>query len=357
MKIRIEKLITKFSQLGFDAVLITSPYNRRYISGFTGSSAYLYISPKRQVLLTDFRYISQGKRQCPDYQVVDYKKAGLIENLETYMKEDGVKVCGFEGQQMTYSEYRIFVEKLSGLEWKNIGPMVEDLRMIKSPEELVLLRRASEIGDEAFTHMLDFIQPGQTEKEIALELEFTMRRLGADGLSFESIIASGLNGALPHARPTDKKIQKGELLTMDFGCIYQGYCSDMTRTIAIGQVSDKLKEIYQVVYRAHMEALNSLRPGRTGKEMDAIARDIITEAGYGEYFGHSLGHSVGLEVHEFPRLSALADEVLEANMMATIEPGIYIEGVGGVRIEDLAVLTEQGAESLVTSEKELIVLD
>ena len=357
MNLKIQKLMEKYQDLGVDAVLLSSEYNRRYISGFTGSSAYLYISRGRQILLTDFRYITQATAQCPDFQVVDYRKAGgLTEVLTEYLKDDGVGAIGFEGNQMTVAEFRVLEENLKNVEWKTIATAVEELRMIKTPEEMVLLRKASKIGDDAFTHMLNFIKPGMTEKEIALELEFTMRRLGADGLSFDSIIASGLNGALPHARPSEKKLQKGELLTMDFGCIYQGYCSDMTRTIAIGEVSDKLKEIYEVVLKAHLEALAALRPGVTGKEMDAVARDIITAAGYGDYFGHSLGHSVGLEVHEAPMLSFREDRILEVNMLETIEPGIYIEGIGGVRIEDLAVLTETGAESLVTSEKKLIVL-
>lgn len=356
MNLKIQKLLQKFNELGTEAILLSSAYNRRYISGFTGSSAYLYISPSRQILLTDFRYITQATAQCPDFQVVDYRKAGLIETLEEYLKADEVKNCGFEGNQMTFAEYRLFVEKLPWIEWKTIGNAVEELRMIKTPEELALLRQASKIGDDAFTHMLNYIKPGMSEKQIALELEFTMRKLGAEGLSFDSIIASGVNGALPHARPSDKLIQTGELLTMDFGCIYQGYCSDMTRTVAIGEVSDKLKEIYEVVYRAHMESLAALRPGVAGKEIDAVARNIIAEAGYGDYFGHGLGHSVGLEVHEAPGLSAREDRILEANMLETIEPGIYIEGLGGVRIEDLAVLTENGADSLVTSEKKLIVL-
>lgn len=356
MNQRIQKLIDKFQALGVDAVLVSGVYNRRYLSGFTGSNAYLYISADKQKLLTDFRYITQATAQCPDFDVVEYRGSGLCETLSRFLKEDGVKVCGFEGRQMVFAEYQMISKGLPDVEWKTIGNAIEEIRMIKSPEELVLLRKASKIGDDAFTHMLNFIKPGMTEKEIALELEFTMRKLGADGLSFESIIASGTNGALPHARPTDKKIQTGELLTMDFGCIYQGYCSDMTRTIAIGEVNDKLKEIYEIVYRAHMEALAALKPGRVCSEMDSIARDIIAEAGYGEYFGHSLGHSVGLEVHELPTLSQKDQSVLREGMMATIEPGIYIEGVGGVRIEDLAVVTADGAESLVTSEKKLIVI-
>lgn len=356
MNLKIQKLIDHFPELGVEAVLLTSPYNRRYISGFTGSSAFLYISKQRRILLTDFRYILQATAQCPDFEVVDYKKLGLLENLEQFLKADSVQNFGFEGDLMTYGEYQLFTGKLSSVEWKSIGNVVEKIRMIKTPEELVLLRRASQIGDEAFTHMLNFIQVGMTEKEIALELEYTMRKLGAEAMSFEPIIASGINGALPHARPSDKKIQKGELLTMDFGCIYQGYCSDMTRTVAIGEVNDKLKEIYDIVLKAHLVSLEALKPGMTCSAADTIARDIIAEAGYGEYFGHSLGHSVGLEVHEKPTLSQNDHSVLLENMMATIEPGIYIPEVGGVRIEDLAVLTATGAESLVTSEKKLIVL-
>ena len=356
MNLRIQKLTEKMKDLGVEAVLLSSPYNRRYISGFTGSNAYLYISPNQQILLTDFRYLEQAAAQCPDFQIVEYRNVGLTETLEKYLQADNVKICGFEGNQMTFAEYRLLVDKLPAVEWKSIGDVVEELRMLKTPEELVLLRKASQIGDQAFSHMLDFIKPGLTEKEIGIELEFTMRKLGAEGLSFESIIASGVNGARPHARPTDKPIRQGELLTMDFGCIYQGYCSDMTRTVAIGEVSDQLKEIYEITLKAHLESLAALKPGLTGAAVDTVARDIITEAGYGQYFGHSLGHSVGLEVHEAPYLGQRETRTLKANMLETIEPGIYLPGIGGVRIEDLAVLTETGAESLVTSEKKLIIL-
>ncbi len=356
MNLRIQKLIGKMKELEVEAILVSSPYNRRYLSGFTGSNAYLYISSALQILLTDFRYIEQATAQCPDFEIVEYRNVGLTETLDKYLKADNVKNCGFEGNQMTFAEYRMISDRLAGVEWRNINDAIEQLRMIKTPDELALLKRASLIGDQAFTHMLEFIKPGQTEKEIALELEFTMRKLGADGLSFDPIIASGTNGALPHARPTDKPVQKGELLTMDFGCIYQGYCSDMTRTVAIGEVSGQLKEIYDLTLKAHLAALAALRPGLTGAEVDTVARNIIAEAGYGEYFGHGLGHSVGLEVHEAPNLSQREDRILQVNMLETIEPGIYLPGIGGVRIEDLAVLTENGAESLVTSEKKLIVL-
>ena len=356
MNLRVQKLTQKMKDMGIEAVLISSLYNRRYLSGFTGSNAYLYISPNRKILLTDFRYLEQAAAQCPDFQIVEYRNAGLTETLEKYLQADGVKFCGFEGNQMIYAEYRLLAEKLPTVEWKSIDDTVEELRMLKTPEELVLLRKASQIGDQAFSHMLDFIKPGLTEKEIGIELEFTMRKLGAEGLSFDSIIASGTNGALPHAHPTDKPIRKGELLTMDFGCLYQGYCSDMTRTVAIGEVSGQLKEIYEITLKAHLESLAALKPGLTGAAVDTVARDIITAAGYGEYFGHSLGHSVGLEVHEAPYLAQRETRTLKANMLETIEPGIYLPGVGGVRIEDLAVLTETGAESLVTSEKRLIVL-
>lgn len=356
MNLRVQKLTQKMKDMGIEAVLISSLYNRRYLSGFTGSNAYLYISPNRKILLTDFRYLEQAAAQCPDFQIVEYRNAGLTETLEKYLQADGVKLCGFEGNQMIYAEYRLLTEKLPTVEWKSIDDTVEELRMLKTPEELVLLRKASQIGDQAFSHMLDFIKPGLTEKEIGIELEFTMRKLGAEGLSFDSIIASGTNGALPHAHPTDKPIRKGELLTMDFGCLYQGYCSDMTRTVAIGEVSGQLKEIYEITLKAHLESLAALKPGLTGAAVDTVARDIITAAGYGEYFGHSLGHSVGLEVHEAPYLAQRETRTLKANMLETIEPGIYLPGVGGVRIEDLAVLTENGAESLVTSEKRLIVL-
>lgn len=235
--------------------------------------------------------------------------------------------------------------------------MIEKIRLFKDDEEIEEIQKAQDIADKVFSELLDFIKPGKTEREVHHYMLERMRAHGASGESFDAIIASGVRGALPHGVASDKVIEKGELLTLDFGCIYNMYCSDMTRTIAVGEISDKQREIYEVVLEAQKRALAAIKPGVRTADIDAIARDYITEKGYGENFGHGLGHGVGLEVHEAPRLSPKSDEVLEEGMVITDEPGIYIEGFGGVRIEDIILVTEDSHRVLSKSTKELITLD
>ena len=232
-------------------------------------------------------------------------------------------------------------------EWVPLGSALKELRQIKSEEELDNLRQAEHIGDMAFGKILDFIKPGLTELEIRAELEYYMMKLGAEGTSFDTIVASGLHSSMPHAIPSEKKIENGDFITMDFGCRYHGYCSDMTRTIVVGKANEKQKEIYQLVLKANRVTESLLHAGMVCKEVDKIARDIITDAGYGEYFGHGLGHSVGLEIHE---------SVLKSNMLMTVEPGVYVPGFGGVRIEDMVIIRQDGIENLAHSNKELIEL-
>ena len=240
--------------------------------------------------------------------------------------------------------------------WRMLGDALSSFRKIKSPEELDRMERAERIGDEAFSYILNELKPGVTELQIAAKLEYFMRSHGAEGTSFDTIVASGYHSAMPHAVPTEKPLENGDFVTMDFGCRYQGYCSDMTRTVVIGKADPRQKEIYQIVLEAQQAALEGLRPGMTGTEGDRLARDVIEKAGYGEYFGHGLGHSVGLEIHEKPALSTRDETVLLPGMIETVEPGIYIPGFGGVRIEDMVVLTETGIRNLTTSPKELIEL-
>lgn len=355
---RLEKLLDKLSTMGIDAVIIHGEYNRRYLSGFTGSNAYLYISKKYTKLLTDFRYIEQATGQCPDFEVVDYLKGGVTLNdtLNKIVEADGVKTIGFEDSVLTYKAYKAFQDGLDGVELKPIGDVVEQIRMIKDSEELEAIKKAASIGDKAFSHILTYIKPGVTEIEVSLELERFMKQNGASKLSFESIVASGTHSSLPHARPTDKEIAVGDFVTLDFGCVYQGYCSDMTRTVVVGKASDQQKEIYNTVLEAQLRSLKALKEGCVGKEVDKVARDIITDKGYGDYFGHGLGHSVGLFIHEEPRLSPKDDSVFRENMVVTVEPGIYVPDFGGVRIEDLVCVTKEGIINFNTSSKELIEL-
>ncbi len=356
MSKRIEKLIESMNEVEVEGVIISDPYNRRYLSGFTGSSGYLLITKNRQYMLTDFRYIEQATNQCQEYRVIDFFKKGLAETMLELAIENGITRMGFENSHLTVKEFDYFQDNIPDCQWIHMDDMVERIRMIKDADEIRTIERAAAIGDAAFSHVLEIIKPGMTEQEIALELEFFMKRQGASKLSFDSIVASGVRSSIPHAEPTNKVIEQGEFLKMDFGCILEGYCSDMTRTIVVGKADDRQKEIYELVRKSQMAALDGIKAGLTGKECDAFARDIISEAGYRENFGHGLGHSLGLEVHEQPRFSMMCEDVIEAGMIMTVEPGIYIPEFGGVRIEDLVLVTEDGIRNFTGSTKELIEL-
>jgi Xaa-Pro aminopeptidase len=327
--------------------------NRRYLTGFTGSAGLVWISSTRQVILTDFRYLEQVKTECPGWELIRIES--YIESLKTLIEEDKVQRIAFEKDYVTVKQLEDWQEKLPA-EFVGISGWVEELRMIKSEEEVANIRKAAAIADEAFAQLLPSIRSGVTEGEIALELEFLMRKAGASGMSFDPIIASGPRSALPHARPGQRIFSVGDFVVFDFGCIVNGYCSDMTRTLVIGEPEEKHLLIYDLVLEAQLKSLEAVGPGRTGAEVDAIARDIISEAGYGEYFGHGLGHSLGLEVHENPRLSKNDQTVLKPGMIVTVEPGVYLPGFGGVRIEDLVLVTENGKEVLSSTFKELYVV-
>lgn len=356
MSLRIEKLLTQMESLGVDTIIVSSPYNRRYLSGFTGSSGYLVITKENRFMLTDFRYIEQATQQCTGFEIVDFFKLGLIETIADTLKKCGSKNVGFENATLTYKEFKYFESSLEGVEWIPLHDHIEKIRMIKDEQEIQTIAHASSIGDAAFSHILNVIRPGISEIDVAIELEFFMKKQGASKLSFDTIVASGKRSSLPHAVPTQKRIEKGDFVTLDFGCLYEGYCSDMTRTIVVGQASDKQKEIYNLVLKAQMTALDKIQSGIIGKVGDNYAREIINGAGYEAYFGHGLGHSLGLEVHEQPRFSKLSEELILPGMIMSVEPGIYIPDFGGVRIEDLILIEEKGIRNFVTSPKELIEL-
>ena len=337
-----------------DAMIITNPYNRRYISNFTGSSGIVIISEKEAKFITDFRYTEQAAKQAAGFEII--KHTGPIENeVAAQAKAMGAKKIGFEQDDLTFATYKIYEGLVEG-ELVPISGFVEKLRLIKTPEEIKILKDAADIADAAFEHILGFIRPGLTEMEVSNELEFFMRKAGATSSSFDTIVASGARSALPHGVASDKVIEKGDFVTLDYGALYNGYISDITRTIAVGEPSDELKKIYAITLEAQVYAMENIKPGLTGKQADALARDIIAAKGYGEYFGHSLGHGIGLEVHEGPGLSLKSDMILEEGMTVTCEPGIYLPGIGGVRIEDDLLLTEGGNERLTHSTKELIIL-
>jgi Xaa-Pro aminopeptidase len=354
---RVERARQLFESFDIDAMLVTSSSNRFYLSGFKGSSGVLLITKDEAILVTDFRYKTQAAEQAQGYRVVMHTSP-IPEEIAKLTKELSIHKLGFEQDDLTFSAYRTYDNHLksASTELVPLSGFVEKLRLIKDESEIKIVKDAASIADAAFSHIINFIRPGLTEREVSNELEFFMRKNGATSSSFDIIVASGYRSALPHGVASDKVIETGELVTLDFGAYYKGYCSDITRTVAIGNVSDELKEIYQIVYDAQMLGMKGIKPGMTGKEADALTRDYIASKGYGDYFGHSTGHGIGLDVHEGPALSVKSDTVLEPGMLVTVEPGIYVSGLGGVRIEDDALITKDGNESLTHSTKSLITI-
>ena len=340
-----------------DGILLTGAANMRYVSGFTGEG-YVYLSGKQSLIVTDSRYTVAAALECPGYQIVQWDKKGYYEPLATAVRNDGIRKLGVEDEEMTVAGWEKLCSEMTKagcgrLQIRPLKDYVTAYRAVKQPDEIRKIREAEAVGDRAFAKLLPRLQAGMTEKQVAAWIEFLMKEEGADGFSFDTIAASGIHSAMPHAVPTDKKLEEGDFLTMDFGCRYQGYCSDMTRTVVIGKASDRQREVYDIVLLAQQTALAGIRPGVTGKEIDALARDVIDKAGYGSCFGHSLGHSVGLEIHEKPCFSPKEKNVIHPGMVITVEPGIYIENSFGVRIEDVVVITEDGCENITHSPKEL----
>lgn len=358
LKERLKTAINRIlKDMDLDALLVTDPYNMRYLSGFCGGEGVLYISPDNQILITDSRYTEVAKQESGFTVMECNREHRTTDILKAVIQREGVRRLGYEDETMRCKAFREYQEKLDPIgTWTPLGMALTRLRQVKTEEELQCLRQAEAIGDTAFDRILKMIRPGMTELDIQAELEYQMMKCGASGTSFDTIVASGLHSSMPHAIPTDKKVEHGDFITMDFGCRYKGYCSDMTRTIVLGKANEKQKEIYQLVLKANQVTESFLHPGMICREVDKIARDMITDGGYGEYFGHGLGHSVGLEIHESPACNTRDATVLVPNMIMTIEPGIYLPGFGGVRIEDMVVITENGYENLSHSAKELIEL-
>lgn len=346
-----------FDDKELEALLVTDPYNMRYLSGFRGGEGILYISRNRRVLITDSRY-TEAARQESSFTIMECSVAhGTTDILKEFLHKEEIHRLGYEDEAMLCATFRRYQEAFPGIEqWVPLGKALNKLRQVKTREEIECLQQAEAIGDMAFEKILNMIRPGMSELDIQAELEYQMMKNGASGTSFDTIVASGIHSSMPHAIPTNKKVEFGDFITMDFGCRYQGYCSDMTRTIVLGKANEKQKEIYQLVLKANQVTESLLHPGMICREVDKIARDIITDGGYGEYFGHGLGHSVGLEIHESPACNTRDTTVLAPNMIMTIEPGIYLPAFGGVRIEDMVVITEEGYVNLSHSAKELIEL-
>ncbi len=350
--IKFDKVQQLIERENLDALLVMSSYNRRYLSNFTGSSGALIITRDSRFLMSDFRYKAQGAEQAEDFEFVLQEK-GLLDSIVSFMKSKNIKRIGFEGEHVNYNTYRKIKEDF---ETVPLTGEVEKIRLIKTDEEIELIQKACEIADQAYEYILTYVKAGMTEMEVKNELEAYMTRLGASGPSFDTIVASGHRGALPHGVASDKIIESGDMVTLDFGAYYKGYASDITRTFGVDAVSKEMEKIYNVVLEAQLKSLDEIKSGMTGQEADSIARDVISGHGYGENFGHSLGHGFGLEVHELPGLAQKSTMILEPGMCITIEPGIYVDDLGGVRIEDDTIVTETGLKKLTHSSKKLFIV-
>jgi len=356
---RLNLLRSKFESLEVDTVWIIQPENRRYLSGFKAadgqldeSSGCLFITMDQALLLTDSRYTIQAQQEVVGFEVVTYTK-GLIDILPDIFDRLHTRKLGFEGGFLIWDTYQKAKEKASQcsppVTLTALSNLVEELRRIKSPEEVDMLSRSAQLMSDVLAQVIEELRPGQIEKDIAWKIETLIRKQGADGVSFPPIVASGPNGALPHAVPTERRLREGEPIILDVGSKVDGYCSDMTRTVFLGTPASDFKKIYSIVRKAQVHALETIRPGMKTNEADSIARDVITNAEYGDFFGHSLGHGIGMATHEKPSVGQLKPEVLKSGMVFTVEPGIYIPGKGGVRLEEMVVLQESGAQILTTN--------
>ncbi len=351
---KLEKLRAAMKERGVDSIIVFDELNQRYLSDFGFTDGFLFVSASSAHLVTDFRYYEMAmKSACRDFKIA--MPSDRTEYIKSVASEEGIHTVGFEGGFVSYNTYRSYTEKYPELEFVDIGDMIEVIRRIKTPEEIVTMQRAQDITDKAFSHILNVLTPNMTELEVAVELEFAMRRAGADGVAFDTIAVSGDASALPHGTPRNEKLHSG-FLTMDFGAKLDGYCSDMTRTVVIGHADEEIKKLYNTVLSAQLAALDFLKAGCDAGEADKVARDIIDAVPeYKGAFGHSLGHSVGLFIHERPSLSTKAfGNKLNAGEIVTVEPGVYLFSKYGCRIEDMVQITDSGIYNFTHSTKELI---
>jgi len=351
-----DRLTERLPDAGIDVLLVTNLINVRYLTGYTGSNGIALVGAGTRTFITDFRYVEQAAEEVDP--AFDRRRSAqrLLEGIEEALGAGELRL-GFEATHMSVSEHARLRELLPcRIELVATSGLVEELRAVKQPDEVVAIRAAAALADEAFAELVAGGLTGHTERELGLKLEYEMRRRGASRPSFDPIVAAGPHGALPHARPRDEPVRAGELVVIDWGAQLDGYCSDCTRTLATGALDSEAVEIYQLVLDAQLAALEEMNPGAVGRDVDSVPRAAITAGGHGEHFGHGLGHGVGLEVHEAPRLAQASDTVLAPGNVVTVEPGIYIPGRFGVRIEDLVVVTDEGCEILTSVSKELTVV-
>jgi Xaa-Pro aminopeptidase len=352
---RLKKISGLAKKNNLNVLIVTEINHVRYLSGYTGSNGIVVIASPKAYFLTDFRYTVQAQKEVKDCKVIIVSRQLVTELPKLPIFNKGAKV-GFEADFVSVNFLSKLKELLPDVDLKPTTGLVESLSITKDSEEIRRVKKAVRIADKAFGEIIGILKPGVMEKDIALEIEYKMRKLGAEKESFETIIASGQRSAMPHGRASEKKLRKGDFVTLDFGCLFHGYASDITRTVVLGKATEKQKKIYNIVLAAQKTACKAVKPGMPCNRLDGIARDMIMKAGYGDYFGHGLGHGVGMLVHDRPVLSPQSNDVLESGMIVTIEPGIYISNWGGVRIEDDVLVTSNGGQILSKSPKDLLEL-
>lgn len=352
----IEKLQSKIAD-NSQAAIIDDDINRRYFTGMKSSAGTLLVGNDWATLLIDFRYIEKARNTVKNCEVI-LQEGGLYKQINKVFKEHGVTSAMINADTCTVTQLNAFKSNLKCkvISDNTLAKMIGSVRIVKSEEETSKIIKAQRIAEAGFEHMLDFIEEGRTEREIQLELDYFMLSHGAEALSFDTIALSGANTSLPHGVPSDKKVAKGEFVLMDFGAVVDGYHSDMTRTVCVGEPTAEMEKVYNIVLKAQLAALDKVKAGMNASELDKAGRDVIEKAGYGDEFGHSLGHGVGMEIHEPPYASPNSNEVLRSGMIVTVEPGIYLPEKFGVRIEDFVIITDNGCENMTKAEKNLIKL-
>jgi Xaa-Pro aminopeptidase len=354
IKERITKLQEKLSKKELDGFIITNPVNRNYLTGFTGTAGYLLITCKKGYFITDNRYNEQAKLEVQDSEII--VTSNYFKKLCEIIMKEKIKNLGYEYNSILMKQYEFLKKRIKGIKLIGMKNLVEDLRIIKTEEEIRLIKKAVEIAELGYKKTLTRIKEGISEKDIASELEYNMRRLGADGISFPTIVASGTRAVLPHGVSTDRKLKKGELVVIDFGAIYKGYCSDLTKTIGLGIIQKLYKKAYKVVYNAQQEAISFIKSGVRLSDIDRKSRDYLKKYKLNKYFTHSLGHGIGMEVHEGPTVSSVSCGFVKEGMVFTIEPGIYIPKRYGIRIENIIVVKKDNIEILGEDQNKLLVI-
>jgi Xaa-Pro aminopeptidase len=354
---RIEQLRARMAEQQLPAALIASSKNVGYLSGFSGSTAMLVVTADRALFITDSRYGIQAAAECPGCEIVVIENSGeYLDALAAQTEKLGIDTLGVEAERVTLAQFDKFREKLPKLELKPAAQLVDPLRLVKDEHEMPAIRRACALVDAVFEKLLGLLRPGVVERHVAAALEYELMLQGSEGAPFSTIVASGPRSALPHGRASDRTLQPGDLVTIDYGARVDGYVSDITRTIVLGPASEKQREVHQTVLDAQAAGIRAIRAGAHGKDVDSAAREVIKERGYGDHFGHGLGHGIGLDVHDHMALSQKSELTLQAGMVVTVEPGIYIENWGGVRIEDDVLVTHDGCEVLTHVPRHLIEL-